>query len=89
MTNAKVLLFDEPSRGVDAKAKAAIQQLIREQAKAGKAVVVVSSETQELLNASDRIVMMSNGQHAGEFDAATVSESELVAASFKYHSNAV
>lgn len=88
MTGSALLMFDEPSRGVDANAKATIQRLIREQAAAGKAVVVVSSETQELLNVSDRIAIMSNGRLAGEFDATTVSEQELVAASFRFHTQA-
>jgi len=80
-----ILLFDEPSRGVDARAKARIQQLIREQAAKGKAVLVVSSETQELLKIADRIAVMSNGQLAGVFDAVELSEEKLLAASFRFY----
>lgn len=80
-----VVLFDEPGRGVDARAKLRIQQLIRELAARGKAVVVVSSETEELLALSDRVLVLSNGRLAGEFDAATVTEEELLAASFRYY----
>jgi ribose transport system ATP-binding protein len=80
-----ILLFDEPSRGVDARAKARIQTLIREQAEEGKAVLVVSSETQELLKISDRVAVMSNGRLAGIFDAAELAEEKLLAESFRYY----
>ena len=81
-----ILLFDEPGRGVDARAKALIHKIIREQAARGKAVVVVSSETRELVEVSDRIVVMSNGRLAGEFDPDKVGEEQLLEASFKYYS---
>ncbi|MEQ8515363.1 MAG: sugar ABC transporter ATP-binding protein, partial [Chromatocurvus sp.] len=61
-----ILLFDEPGRGVDARAKARIQRLVRELAASGKAVLVVSSETEELRALSDRILVLSNGRLAGE-----------------------
>ncbi len=80
-----IVLFDEPGRGVDARAKLRIQQLIRELAARGKAVVVVSSETEELLALSDRVIVLSNGRLAGEFDAHTVTEEELLAASFHHY----
>ncbi len=80
-----VVLFDEPGRGVDARSKLRIQQLIRDLADRGKAVVVVSSETEELLALSDRVLVLSNGRLAGEFDAGTVTEETLLAASFRYY----
>ncbi len=80
-----ILLFDEPSRGVDANAKQRIQTLIKALADKGKAVVVVSSETQELMSVSGRIVVMSNGRLAGEFDSQNVTEEKLLEASFKFH----
>lgn len=82
-----ILLFDEPGRGVDASAKARIHGLIRAAAAAGRGVVVVSSETEELFAVSDRILALSRGRVAGEFDAATVSEETLLAACFRYHSD--
>lgn len=81
----RVLLFDEPGRGVDASAKARIHRLIREAAEAGRGLVVVSSENEELLAVSDRILALSRGRVAGEFDTATVTEQELLAACFRYH----
>lgn len=80
-----VVLFDEPGRGVDARSKLRIQQLIRELAARGKAIVVVSSETEELLALADRVLVLSNGRLAGEFDAATVTEETLLAASFRHY----
>ncbi|GAB2191228.1 sugar ABC transporter ATP-binding protein [Sessilibacter sp. MAH1] len=80
-----ILLFDEPSRGVDARAKTRIHELIREQALKGKAVIVVSSETQELMTVSDRIIVLSNGRMAGEFDRASFSEEKLLEASFRFY----
>ena len=85
--NLSILLIDEPSRGVDARAKARIQTLIREQAEAGKAVLVVSSETQELLKISDRVAVMSNGRLAGIFDASGLTEKKLLAASFRFYTS--
>ena len=80
-----VLLFDEPGRGVDASAKARIHTLIREAAAAGRGVVVVSSENDELFAVCDRILALSRGRLAGEFAAATVTEEALLAACFRYH----
>lgn len=85
LQDLNVVLFDEPGRGVDARSKLRIQELIRELAARGKAVVVVSSETEELLALSDRVIVLSNGRLAGEFDADTVSEEALLAASFRYY----
>jgi ribose transport system ATP-binding protein len=62
-----VLLFDEPTRGIDVAAKDRVYQLMRELARDGKAVVVVSSDLTELMAISDRILVMSAGRLAGEF----------------------
>ncbi|PWU14106.1 MAG: sugar ABC transporter ATP-binding protein [Verrucomicrobia bacterium] len=65
--DCQVLLFDEPTRGIDVAAKDAIYQLLRDLAGEGKALVVVSSELTELMALCDRILVMSNGALAGEF----------------------
>jgi ribose transport system ATP-binding protein len=82
-----ILLLDEPSRGVDARAKNQIQALIRELADMGKAILIVSSETQELLKVSDRIAVMSNGRLAGIFKTTELSEEKLLEASFSFYSS--
>ncbi|WP_326796705.1 sugar ABC transporter ATP-binding protein [Streptomyces sp. NBC_01808] len=65
----RVLLFDEPTRGVDVGAKAAIHTLVRELARDGMAVLIVSSELPELIGMSDRILVMADGTFAGELPA--------------------
>jgi ABC-type sugar transport system ATPase subunit len=67
MANLEVLLFDEPTRGIDVGAKAEIYQLMNELVRQGMAIVMVSSEMPELLAMSDRIVVFANGRVAGEF----------------------
>jgi len=63
-----VLIFDEPTRGVDVGAKYEIYQLINELAGQGKAIVIVSSELPEVLGMADRIVVMHEGRITGEID---------------------
>lgn len=67
--NPKVLLMDEPTRGIDVGTKAEIYRLIRKLAAAGTAVVAVSSELPELIGLSDRILVMHEGRISGEVDA--------------------
>ncbi|MBA2897883.1 sugar ABC transporter ATP-binding protein [Nonomuraea soli] len=62
----RVLVFDEPTRGVDVGAKAAIHELIRELAREGMAVLMISSELPELIGMSDRILVLREGRLAGE-----------------------
>lgn len=70
----QVLLFDEPTRGVDVGAKAAIHTLVRELAREGLAVLIISSELPELIGMSDRILVMSEGRFAGELPAGAAEE---------------
>ena len=65
-TEAKVLILDEPTRGIDVGAKMEIYQLMRELSAQGMAIIMISSEMDELLGMSDRIVVMSEGRKAGE-----------------------
>ncbi|MFE0171257.1 sugar ABC transporter ATP-binding protein [Streptomyces sp. NPDC059002] len=69
-----VLLFDEPTRGVDVGAKAAIHTLVRELAHEGLAVLIVSSELPELIGMSDRILVMADGRIAGELPPGAAEE---------------
>ncbi|MFE4537312.1 sugar ABC transporter ATP-binding protein [Streptomyces scopuliridis] len=71
----QVLLFDEPTRGVDVGAKAAIHTLVRELAREGLAVLIISSELPELIGMSDRILVMSEGRLVGELPAGAEEES--------------
>jgi ABC-type sugar transport system ATPase subunit len=78
-TDARVLFFDEPARGIDVGAKAEIFGLIGELARAGRAIVLISSYLPELLNLCDRIVVMREGTVAGELDREQFSEERVIA----------
>lgn len=70
----RILLFDEPTRGIDVGAKSAIHDLVRRLARDGAAVLMVSSELPELLGMSDRIIVMRDGRIAGELPAGATEE---------------
>ena len=76
----KVLLLDEPTRGVDVGGKAEIYHTINRLAAAGTAIVMVSSELPEVLAMSDRILVMREGRQAGIFDAKATNQEQIMAA---------
>jgi ABC-type sugar transport system ATPase subunit len=76
--NPKVLMLDEPTRGVDVGAKAEIYRIIRSVAAQGVAVLVISSDLPEVLGIADRIVVMHEGRIVGELDAATATEESVI-----------
>ena len=82
--NFDVVIFDEPTRGIDVGAKYEIYQLIIELAQKGKTVIMVSSEMPELLGVCDRILVMSGGRLAGEVDAAHTTQEEIMALAAKF-----
>lgn len=67
-TNCDILIFDEPTRGIDVGAKQEIYKLMRQLAESGKALIMISSEMPELLGMSDRIIVMHEGDIVGELD---------------------
>ena len=77
-TGAKILILDEPTRGVDVGAKAEIYNIIRDFAKQGHAIMLISSEMSEILSMSDRIMVMSEGTITKTFDSNQVSQEELL-----------
>ena len=77
-TKAKVLLFDEPTKGVDVGAKSEIYTVIGDLAAEGLAVVVVSSYLPEVLGLADRILVMREGAPAGEVPAAGTTEEDIL-----------
>ncbi len=77
--NPKVLIMDEPTRGVDVGAKAEIYALMRDMAHKGMAIIMISSELPEVLSMSDRIVVMREGKYAGTLDAADADEEKIMA----------
>jgi ribose transport system ATP-binding protein len=78
--NCRILLVDEPTRGVDVAAKAQIHRLIIELAADGMAVVCVSSEIEELLALSHRVLVLRHGHPAGDFPRGTPREIVIAAA---------
>jgi len=80
MTEPKVVLLDEPTRGIDIGAKSEIYALVRALTEQGLAVVLVSSELPELIGLADRILMLCEGQLGGSFDAREATQAELLSA---------
>jgi erythritol transport system ATP-binding protein len=85
LTTPKVLLLDEPTRGIDVGAKSEIFEIIARLASAGYAIVFVSSELKEVLAMSDRILVMSKGAITAEYLRGQATEANLVAASAAGH----
>ena len=69
--NAEVIIFDEPTRGIDVGAKYEIYQLIHQLTDEGKAVLMISSELPEILGMSNRIIVMNEGRVTGEISDVT------------------
>jgi ABC-type sugar transport system ATPase subunit len=76
----RILLFDEPTRGVDIGAKEEIYRLIQDLAREGAAVLVVSSELKELFTICSRILVMREGRLVGEFSGSGLREEKVVEA---------
>ncbi len=79
MRGARVLLLDEPTRGVDVGAKAEIYRIVAQLAQDGMAILLVSSELPEILGMSDRILVMRGGRIVGRFTRAEATEERLLA----------
>jgi ribose transport system ATP-binding protein len=79
LADLKVLILDEPTRGIDVGAKVEIYQLMNDLTDAGNAVVMVSSEMPELLGMSDRILVMADGRIRGELSRAEADSERVMA----------
>ncbi len=76
--DSDILIFDEPTRGIDVGAKSEIYTLMNELAKEGKSIIMISSELTEILRMSDRIVVMCEGRITGELDIADANQEEIM-----------
>jgi erythritol transport system ATP-binding protein len=85
LTHPKVLLLDEPTRGIDVAAKAEIFQIMSHLAAQGYGILFVSSELKEVLAMADRILVMSRGKITGEYRQAEATEEDLVRDSAASH----
>jgi ABC-type sugar transport system ATPase subunit len=82
-----VMILDEPTRGVDVGARAEVYALLRELAAEGKAVLVISSDPEELVGTCDRVLVMSAGRLVGEVEGADASVAQLVTMSYEFVDN--
>ena len=80
---ARVYLFDEPTRGIDVGAKVEVFEVMDELARQGAAILMVSSELQELLQVADRIIVMRQGRFTGELPGRTTQEEIMRLAAFE------
>ena len=78
LTQPRILLLDEPTRGVDVGAKREIYRVMSDFTRAGGSVIMISSETDEVLGMADRAVVMRDGRVAGELDRAEMSAEKLL-----------
>jgi len=83
----KLLILDEPTRGIDVGAKAEIYKLIGEMAAQGIGVIFISSELPEVLGVSDRIIVMQNGRITGEMPASQATEESVLRLAMTEHLN--
>ena len=85
---SRVIIFDEPTRGIDVAAKVEIYDIINELKKQGVGVVIVSSELPEVMGISDRIIVMCNGKITGEVDPRNTTEEEIMTYATQFGDNA-
>ena len=78
LNNCDILIFDEPTRGIDVGAKSEIYKLMHQLADDGKSIIMISSEMPELLRMSDRIVVMCGGRKTGELDIAEATQEKIM-----------
>jgi ribose transport system ATP-binding protein len=85
LRDCRVLLFDEPTRGIDIEAKQAVYRMLNELAAEGRAIVLVSSELRELLAICDRIAVLSAGRLVETFERGNWTQDRILAAAFREH----
>ncbi|SIQ59309.1 sugar ABC transporter ATP-binding protein [Halanaerobium kushneri] len=76
--NTKILIFDEPTRGIDVGAKKEVYSLINQLAEEGVGIIMVSSELPEILGMSDRIIVMNHGEIAGQMDIEDANQENIL-----------
>lgn len=76
--NCDILIFDEPTRGIDVGAKSEIYNLMEELSKLGKSIIMISSELPEILRMSDRVIVMCEGKVRGVIDIAEASQERIM-----------
>ena len=77
LTDSDVIIFDEPTRGIDIGAKEEVYKIMIDLVKMGKSIIMISSEMTEILSLSDRIIVMSNGRKVSEYNRGEVSSEQI------------
>ncbi len=85
--NSRVIIFDEPTRGIDVAAKVEIYNIINELKKNGVGVIIVSSELPEVMGISDRVLVMCNGRITGEVDPRNTTEEAIMTYATQFGKN--
>jgi len=78
LMNCDIIIFDEPTRGIDVGAKQEIYQLMNELSENGKVIIIISSELPELIGMSDRIIVMSEGRKIGELEGRDITQERIL-----------
>jgi ABC-type sugar transport system ATPase subunit len=79
-TNPKILILDEPTRGIDVGTKAAVHALMSKLASEGIAILMISSELPEILGMSDRVIVMREGHMTAHFSRAEATQEKIISA---------
>ena len=79
LRNSSILIFDEPTRGIDVGAKQEIYELMNRLTEEGKSIIMISSELVEILRMSDRIIVMNEGRITGELDISDATQEKIMA----------
>ncbi|MCK5129485.1 MAG: sugar ABC transporter ATP-binding protein [Clostridiales bacterium] len=78
LKNSDILIFDEPTRGIDVGAKSEIYKIINKLAKSGKSIIIISSELPELLRMSDRVLVMCEGTHTATLELDQINQNTIM-----------
>jgi ABC-type sugar transport system ATPase subunit len=85
LAGSRILILDEPTRGIDVGAKAEVYRLIHELAQQGASILLVSSELPEVMNVAHRLLVISGGKIEAEMDAVDFDEKKILHAAFRAH----
>lgn len=77
-TNADILIFDEPTRGIDVGAKQEMYELIRDLSEQGKSIIMISSEMEEVIGLSDRVIILHEGRISGELKREDLNQEKIL-----------
>ena len=88
-TRPQILIFDEPTRGIDVAAKAEVHQIINELAAQGLGLILISSDMPEVLAMSDRILVMREGRQMGIFSRKEANQETILAAAMGQNNSAM